>query len=91
MSRQETITISLPEGFRSTVDRLMREGGYNNTSEYVRDLIRRDLERREQRALEDRLLKALDAPDTETTPEQADRLKARLRAKGAELRKKRAG
>jgi antitoxin ParD1/3/4 len=40
-----TMNISLPEHMKSFVDTRMQAKGYSSTSEYVRDLVRRDVER----------------------------------------------
>lgn len=45
-----TMNVSLPDELRSFVDAQVREGSFASTSEYVRELIRRDYERRELRA-----------------------------------------
>ncbi len=39
------MNISLPEDLKSFVDTRMQAKGYSSTSEYVRDLVRRDIER----------------------------------------------
>lgn len=39
-----TMSIALPEAMRSWIDQRVSTGQYGNTSEYVRDLIRRDQE-----------------------------------------------
>src|SRR5687768_8664636 len=41
----ETMNVSLPSMLKRFVERRVAEGGYGNTSEYVRELIRRDQER----------------------------------------------
>lgn len=46
-----TMNISLPEGLKDFVDEQVAERGYGSSSEYVRDLIRKDLDRRSLRAL----------------------------------------
>ena len=46
-----TMNVSLPDELRSFVDEQIREGRYGSTSEYVRDLIRRDQDRHRLRAL----------------------------------------
>jgi len=46
-----TMNISLPEILKSFVDRQVSEGGYGSTSEYIRDLIRKDLDRETLRGL----------------------------------------
>jgi antitoxin ParD1/3/4 len=40
-----TMTISLPEDLKEFVDRRVRSEGYGNSSDYVRELIRRDRDR----------------------------------------------
>jgi antitoxin ParD1/3/4 len=40
-----TMNISLPDVMKSWVEEQARSGRYSNTSDYVRDLIRRDLDR----------------------------------------------
>jgi antitoxin ParD1/3/4 len=39
-----TMSFALPEALRSYVDQRVRSGQYGNTSEYLRELIRRDQE-----------------------------------------------
>jgi len=41
MSRN-TMSFALPESLREYIDDRVRDGSYGNTSEYLRDLIRRD-------------------------------------------------
>ena len=41
MSRN-TMSFALPESLREYIDARVRDGRYGNTSEYLRDLIRRD-------------------------------------------------
>lgn len=41
MSRN-TMSFALPESMREYIDERVRTGNYGNTSEYLRDLIRRD-------------------------------------------------
>jgi antitoxin ParD1/3/4 len=45
-----TMNVSLPDDLKSFVDAQVSEGSYGSTSEYVRDLIRRDHDRRQLRA-----------------------------------------
>jgi antitoxin ParD1/3/4 len=44
-----TMNVSLPDELRSYVDEQVRRGAYGSTSEYVRDLIRRDKDRQQLR------------------------------------------
>ena len=46
-----TMNISLPDDLRTFVDHRVDDGGYGSTSEYVRDLIRRDHDRQHLRRL----------------------------------------
>ena len=46
-----TMNISLPDTLRDFVDDQIARGGYGTSSEYVRELIRRDQERLRLRAL----------------------------------------
>jgi antitoxin ParD1/3/4 len=51
VSRMSTMNISLPESLRAFVDEQVTQGRYGSTSEYVRELIRRDLDRARLRDL----------------------------------------
>ncbi len=46
-----TINISLPEALKAFVDTQVSNGGYGTASEYVRELIRKDQDRQQLRAL----------------------------------------
>jgi antitoxin ParD1/3/4 len=46
-----TMTISLPDALKSFVDEQVALGGFSTSSEYVRDLIRKDAERVKLRGL----------------------------------------
>lgn len=48
-----TMNISLPEGLKAFVDEQVAERGFATSSEYIRDLIRRELEREKLRRLLD--------------------------------------
>lgn len=54
-----TMNISLPDSLREFVDRQVEQGSYGTSSEYVRELIRRDQERLRLRAL---LLEGAESP-----------------------------
>lgn len=45
-----TMNVSIPDELKSFVDSQVRDGSYGSTSEYVRELIRRDHDRRQLRA-----------------------------------------
>lgn len=44
-----TMNVSLPDDLKHFVDSQVNHGNYGSTSEYVRDLIRRDQDRRQLR------------------------------------------
>ena len=46
-----TMNISLPERLKSFVDQQVNQGGYGTSSEYVRELIRKDQDRLRLRGL----------------------------------------
>jgi antitoxin ParD1/3/4 len=46
-----TMNISLPEALKSFVDEQVNQRGYGTSSEYVRELIRKDQDRLQLRAL----------------------------------------
>jgi len=51
MMGMSTMNVSLPDELRSFVDERVGHGGFGSTSEYVRDLIRRDQDRERLRNL----------------------------------------
>jgi antitoxin ParD1/3/4 len=72
-----TMNISLPDSLRALVDEQVARGGFGSTSEYVRDLIRRDLE---QAQLRDLLLEgAASQPEVEANEAFYDALRERAR------------
>jgi antitoxin ParD1/3/4 len=82
----QTMTISLPNEMRDYVDTRTQSGGFGNTSEYVRDLIRRDRDRREQEALEQQLIANLVSPQIEWTAEVRERMLAAVESRIAKRR-----
>lgn len=62
-----TMNISLPDSMRAFVDKQVSERGYGTSSEYVRELIRRDQDRQHLREL---LLEG--AASAPTAPVDAD-------------------
>ncbi len=58
-----TMNISLPESLRRFVETEVTNGGYGNTSEYVRELIRGAQKRQAQEKLEELLLEGLNSGD----------------------------
>lgn len=72
-----TMNISLPSTLKSFVDEQVASRGYGTSSEYVRELIRKDRERQHLRGL---LLDGADSPP-ESAADRAyfDRLRERAR------------
>ena len=70
-----TMNISLPDTLRDFVDGQVTERGYGTSSEYVRELIRHDQERRSMRAL--LLDGAASPPSGEADAEYFQALRAR--------------
>jgi antitoxin ParD1/3/4 len=84
MARMTTMTVCLSGALSEFVSaRVGEDGNYENVSEYVRDLIRRDKERTEQEAfdrLKAELTRAFAAPDDTYRPLSAADVIARNRA-----------
>ena len=51
-----TMNVSLPDSLKTFVDEQVAQRGYGSSSEYVRDLIRRDQERTDKIAAMQRLI-----------------------------------
>ena len=81
MPRTTTMTVRLSGALRDFVSANVGENGsYENVSEYVRDLIRRDKERAEREALKRlkaELTRAFVAPDNSYHPLSASEIIAR--------------
>jgi antitoxin ParD1/3/4 len=72
-----TMNISLPEALKAYVDEQVASRGYGTSSEYVRDLIRKDQDRQRLRAL---LLEgAASEPTSPVDAEYFDELRERVR------------
>ena len=72
-----TMNISLPEALRSFVERQVSARGYGSSSEYVRELIRKDQDRQRLRGL---LLEgAASAPAVTADADYIGRLRDRVR------------
>lgn len=71
-----TMNISLPESLKAFVDRQVAARGYGTSSEYVRELIRRDQERLELKGL--LLAGAASAPGAPADEAWFNRLRGRV-------------
>ena len=75
-----TMNVSLPDELKAYVDDQVGAGGYGSTSEYVRDLIRRDKDRQQlRRALLDG---AASAPGPIADSSYFETLRGRIRTAG---------
>jgi len=58
MSRQ-TMSFALPESMRAYIDTRVSAGSYGNTSEYIRDRVRRDQDEQARKRLRDLIQEGL--------------------------------
>lgn len=72
-----TMNISLPESLKAFVDEQVDQRGYGTSSEYLRELIRRDQDRVQLRGL--LLAGAASEPTAPVDPAYFDALRARVR------------
>jgi antitoxin ParD1/3/4 len=75
-----TMNISLPDSLKSFVDEQVNERGYGTSSEYVRELIRKDQDRTRLRGL--LLQGAESAPGKPADAAYFDGLRDRVRRRG---------
>ena len=77
-----TISFALPEAMRSYVDQRVRSGQYGNTSEYLRELIRRDQDEQARKRLRELIEEGLNAgPGRALTPRRVAQLKKQVLGK----------
>jgi antitoxin ParD1/3/4 len=57
------MSFALPESMRDYIDARVRDGHYGNTSEYLRDLIRRDQHEQAAQHLRDLIAEGLESGD----------------------------
>jgi antitoxin ParD1/3/4 len=58
---RNTMSFALPESLRDYIDARVRSGEYGNTSEYLRDLIRRDQQEQAARRLRELIAEGLES------------------------------
>jgi antitoxin ParD1/3/4 len=77
------ISISMSDQMEQYVSERVANGEYNNTSEYFRDLVRRDQEKREAREKLGRMIDRAEAgPISDLSPKEVwDRAEERFRQK----------
>ncbi|HMS08831.1 MAG TPA: type II toxin-antitoxin system ParD family antitoxin [Pyrinomonadaceae bacterium] len=75
------MNISLPDSMRVFVEETLADDGYGSASEYVRELIRADQKRRNEKRLETLLLERLRSGDDDTFSMDNVRAEVRRRIK----------
>ena len=86
----KSMNISLPEPMKQYVDEQVSSGSYSSASEYMRELVRADQQRREKARLEALLLEALNSGEPiDLTPEMIEDVRSRLRARAKNRRRNR--
>jgi antitoxin ParD1/3/4 len=73
-----TMSISLPKPLHDQIKRRTKDANYSTPSDYVRSLVREDLKRIEQEALEQELLKGLRSTSRTMTPKAWEQLKSNI-------------
>jgi len=68
-----SMNISLPDGLRAFVEEQVERRHFSSASEYLRELIRADQQRREQERLEALLLEGLDSGASRPLTEEVRR------------------
>ena len=70
------MSFALPKAMRSYIDQHVRSGQYGNTSEYLRELIRRDQEEQAKKRLRELIEEGLNSgPGQALTPQCTAQLK----------------
>ena len=73
-----TMNVSLPDAMKAWVEEQVQTGRYGNSSDYVRDLVRRDQERVAKKAEFERLVQ--EGIDSGISPLTMDEIRDRARA-----------
>ena len=77
-----TMSFALPKALRSYIDQRVRSGQYGNTSEYLRELIRRDQEDQAKKRLRELIEEGLQSgPGRDLTPKVVAELRTRALGK----------
>ena len=66
------MSFSLPESLREYIDERVRTGDYGNTSEYLRDLVRRDQEDQARKRLRGLIVEGLESGSGRRLDRQAE-------------------
>jgi len=83
-----TMNIALSPKLREFVQREVKRRGYSSVSEYMRELIRGELERQELARLEAEIIKGIESgPSTPMTKQDWQEIRTEVRRRSAERRK----
>jgi len=83
-----TMNIALSPKLREFVQREVKRRGYSSVSEYMRDLLRGELERQELARLEAEIIKGIESgPSTPMTKQDWQEIRTEVRRRSAERRK----
>ena len=66
----KSLHVTLPERLREFVERQTQEAGYSTKSDYIQNLVRQDMKRREQIRLKNILLESLASGRQDYTQEE---------------------
>lgn len=83
-----TMNVSLPDAMKAWVEEQVQTGRYGNSSDYVRDLVRRDQERAEARQKLQQMVDDALASGISTLTKEELLARMRLKAREAIERKK---
>lgn len=74
-----TMSFALPDVLRQYIDERVKTGPYGNTSEYLRDLIRRDQDEQAAKRLRELIQEGLESgPPSRLTAADVDAIKSRM-------------
>ena len=79
-----TLNISLPDQMKEFVEQQVGEGGYDNPSEYFRELLKEQQKRKAEEKLEELLREGLSSPASELTENDWEYVRSELEQRVAE-------
>jgi antitoxin ParD1/3/4 len=91
MSGRASVNISLPESMREWVEQTVAHGGYGNVSEYFRELVRADQQKRERERIDAMLIQAIGSGSREWTKDDWMRIRREVSDRLAKRSRKKAG
>jgi antitoxin ParD1/3/4 len=90
MAKRTTMNVSLPAPVRRWIADRVSEGGYGSTSEYVRELVRKDQVAAERRRIDDLLVEAIEAgPSEPMTRDDWNAIRAEVSRRSARAKRRR--